>query len=184
MSGPLLIPYRNILPRIHPTAFIAPGAVIIGDVEIGEGSSIWYGCVLRGDMNKIRIGARTNIQDGSVIHVSSDEQAGQSAGHFPVGGYATIIGDDVLVGHMALLHACVIESKAFIGMRATVMDGAKVESQCVLAAGALLPPGKTAAAGELWMGNPAKFCRKLTDADLAQFGSRSGQYARLAQEYK
>ena len=184
MSVPVLLPYRGIMPVIHPTAFIAPGAVIIGDVEIGAESSVWFGCVIRGDTNKIRIGERTNIQDGTVIHVASDELEGIAKGYFPVGGHPTLIGDDVTIGHMALLHACTVESNAFIGMKATVMDAAKVESFCVLAAGSLLPPGKIAVSGELWMGNPAKFCRKLSEEDLAQFGSRSGQYARLAQEYR
>jgi carbonic anhydrase/acetyltransferase-like protein (isoleucine patch superfamily) len=184
MSSPVILPFHGIMPKIDPTAFIAPGAVIIGDVEIGAETSVWFGCVIRGDLNKIRIGARTNIQDGAVIHVASTEEFASGSKMFSANGYPALIGDDVTVGHMALLHACVIESGAFIGMKSTVMDGAKVESKAVLAAGALLPSGKIAAAGELWMGSPAKFCRKLTEEDFAQFGSRSGQYVRLAHEYR
>src|SRR5580693_6024893 len=138
--APIILAYRGVMPKIDPTAFIAPGAVIIGDVEIGPETSIWFGCVLRGDVNVIRIGARTNIQDGTVIHVASGLQpARMGAGSgIPEGGYPTIIGDDVTVGHMALLHACTLADNSFVGMRATVMDGCVVESFAMLAAGALL----------------------------------------------
>ena len=174
------------MPKIDPRAFIAAGAVIIGDVEIGPDSSVWFGCVLRGDVNKIRIGARTNIQDGTVIHVASGLQParlGQGAPTPPDAGYPTLIGDNVTVGHMALLHACTIESNAFVGMKSAVMDGAKIESFGMLAAGALLTPGKIVAKNQLWAGRPAKFWRDLTDNDLAQFDMRAGQYADLAKEY-
>ena len=182
--APLILPYRGILPKIHPTAFVAPNAVIIGDVEIGEDSSVWFGCVIRGDVNKVRIGARTNIQDGTVIHVASGEQPVSANSKIPAHGYPTLIGDDVTVGHMALLHACVVESRGFVGMKAGVMDGAKIESNGMLASGALLTAGKTVASGELWTGTPAKFWRKLTDDDMAQFDLRAGQYARLGAEYR
>ncbi|MDR3424475.1 MAG: gamma carbonic anhydrase family protein [Alphaproteobacteria bacterium] len=183
MSPPLILPFHGILPKIHPTAFIAPGAVIIGDVEIGEDSSIWFGCVIRGDVNKIRIGARTNIQDGTVIHVAGAEES-TLASTPPAQGSAALIGDDVTVGHMALLHACTVESHSFVGMKAVVMDGATIKSGGMLAAGALLTAGKTVASGEIWAGNPAKFWRKLTEADSAQFNARAGQYAQLAREYR
>lgn len=184
MSSPILLPYRSILPKIHPTAFIAPGAVIVGDVEIGAESSVWFGCVVRGDVNKIRIGSRTNIQDGTVIHVASGEQPVSATSKIPENGYPTLIGDNVTVGHMALLHACVIESDAFVGMKSTVLDGAKIESHGMLAAGAMLTSGKIVRSRELWAGNPAKFWRNLSDDDLAQFPLRAGQYARLAAEYR
>ena len=183
MESPLILPYRGVMPKIHPTAFIAPGAVVVGDVEIGAGSSVWFGCVLRGDMNAIRIGARVNLQEGCVVHVSLDKQRALAEGHYPSEGYPVIVGDDVTVGHMALLHSFTIEDKAFISMRATVMDGAVVKSRGVLGAGALLPPGKCVGEGELWTGSPAVLRRKLTDDDLAHFCSRAGQYARLATEY-
>ena len=118
----LILPYRETLPQIDPTAFVAETAVVIGDVTLGPDSGLWYGCVVRGDVNTIRIGARTNIQDGTVIHVSSTLQG-------------TEIGDDITVGHMALLHACTLESGCFIGMKACVMDGAYVESGAMVAAG-------------------------------------------------
>ena len=183
MSEPIILSYRGITPKIHPTAFVAPGAVVIGDVEIGAESSVWFGCVLRGDVNKIRIGARTNIQDGTVIHVASGEQPVSAHSKIPENGYPTLIGDDVTVGHMALLHACTVETRGFVGMKSIVMDGSKIQTNGMLATGALLTPGKIVASGELWAGSPAKFWRTLSDDDLAQFDLRTGQYARLAAEY-
>lgn len=185
-ASPLILPYRGILPTIHPHAFVAPGAVIIGDVEIGADSSVWFGCVLRGDVNKIRIGKRTNIQDGTVIHVASGLQpARMGKGEpMPEDGYPTIIGDDVTVGHMALLHACTLADKSFVGMKACVMDGAAIETHAMLAAGGLLTPGKTILKGQLWAGSPAKFLRDLTKDDIAQFDLRAGQYAELGREYR
>src|ERR1700681_263695 len=115
-AGSQILPYRDIMPKIDPRAFVAPGAVVIGDVEIGSESSIWFGCVLRGDVNQIRIGARTNIQDGTVIQAASGLQPARMGrgAKTPEGGYPTIIGDNVTVGHMTLLHACIVESNAFI----------------------------------------------------------------------
>jgi len=183
---PLILPYRGIVPKIHPTAFVAPSAVIIGDVEIGRDSSVWFGCVLRGDVNIIRVGARTNIQDGTVVHVASGLQpARMGAGSkIPEGGYPTLIGDDVTIGHMALLHACTLADKSFIGMRAAVMDGCVVEGEAMLAAGGLLTPGKRIPKGALWAGSPAKFLRALTPDDIAQFDLRARQYAELGREYR
>ena len=187
MTPALILPYRGIMPKIHPKAFVAPGAVIIGDVEIGAESSIWFGCVVRGDVNKIRIGERTNIQDGTVIHVASGLQParmGEAAKVLPEMGFPTLIGDNVTVGHMALLHACEIESGGFVGMKSAVMDGAKIEGGGMLAASGLLTAGKTIAKGELWAGTPAKLWRKLGDEDLRQFDMRAQQYAELAAEYR
>ncbi len=181
--APLILPYRGKMPKIDPKAFIAPGAVVIGDVEIGPDSSVWFGCVLRGDVNYIRIGARTNIQDGTVIHTASGQQPASGKSKIPLDGYPTIIGDDVTVGHMALLHACTVESFGFVGMKSAVMDGAKIEGHGMLAAGALLTPGKTVHKGQLWAGSPAKFLRDLTPDDIAQFDLRASQYADLAREY-
>lgn len=168
---PLILPYNGVLPRIHPTAFIAENAVVIGDVEIGPESSIWYGCVVRGDVNVIRIGARTNIQDATVIHVAAK-------------GQGTFIGDDITVGHMAVLHACTLESGCFIGMKACVMDGCHVESKAMAAAGALITPGKRVGAGELWAGSPAKPSRPLRDAEIAYFPESARHYAALAAQYR
>lgn len=170
MSG-LILPYRGILPTIAPTAFIAQTATVIGDVHIGPDTGIWYGCVVRGDVNEIRIGARTNIQDGTIIHVAAK-------------GQGTYIGDGITVGHMALLHACTLEDNCFIGMKACVMDGAYVESGAMVAAGALVTPGKRVKSGQLWAGSPARPIRELTEQDLAYFPVSADQYADLAAEYR
>ncbi|MCB1530148.1 MAG: gamma carbonic anhydrase family protein [Rhodospirillales bacterium] len=165
-----ILPYRDILPKIGKGVFVAPTASVIGDVEIGEGSSIWFGCTLRGDVHEIRIGRRTNIQDGSVIHTTRK-----------VSG--TYIGDDVTVGHMALLHACRIGSRAFIGMGAVVMDQAVVEDEAMVAAGALLTPGKHVPSGQLWGGSPARYMRDITPEELAFFTVSANNYVELAREY-
>lgn len=144
-------------PRIDPTAFIAPGCRIIGDVEIGPGASIWYNCVLRADVNLIKIGARSNIQDGTVIHCD-----GPGPGR-PPEGYPTIIGDDVLVGHMAMIHGCILHDRAFVGLGAIVMDGCVIGSEGMLGAGALLPQHKAIGARELWTGRPARLVRDIDD---------------------
>jgi Carbonic anhydrases/acetyltransferases, isoleucine patch superfamily len=163
MTKPLILPFNGNTPKIHETAFVAPGCVIIGDVEIGPQASIWYNCVLRGDMNAIRVGARSNIQDGSTVHVESD---------YGDGGHPTIIGDDVLIGHMALVHGCTLEDRAFVGMGAIVMDGCVIEGNAMLAAGAMLTPGKRMPSGQLWSGRPARYMRDLGEADL--HGMRRG----------
>jgi carbonic anhydrase/acetyltransferase-like protein (isoleucine patch superfamily) len=176
MSG-LIVPFNGVRPRIAEDAFIAENAVIIGDVEIAPGASIWYGCVVRGDVNRIRIGRNTNIQDGSVIHVNSDRAGSE-------GGEATHIGDSVTVGHMVLLHACTVEEGAFIGMRAVVMDKAVVEARAMVAAGALVTPGKRIRSGELWAGSPARRVRTLGEEEYGELAAISELYARLAAEYR
>lgn len=171
MSGGVLLPFRGVMPVLAEGVFVAPGAVVIGDVAIGPDSGIWFGCVVRGDVNTIRIGARTNIQDGTVIHVAGD-------------GQGTVIGDDVTVGHMALLHACTLESGCFVGMKACVMDGAHVESGAMVAAGALVTPGKRVRRGEVWAGSPAKPLRPLTPQELDGFARSAERYAELARAYR
>ncbi|CAA9495228.1 MAG: Carbonic anhydrase, gamma class [uncultured Sphingomonadaceae bacterium] len=153
-------------PRIHPTAFVAPGARLIGDVVVGEGASIWYNCVIRGDVNRVEIGPRSNIQDGTVIHCDAPRPDGMP------GGRPTLIGADVLVGHMAMLHGCTLRDRAFVGLGAIVMDDCEVEGGGMLAAGAMLTPGKRVAGGQLWAGRPAKHLRDLSEAELA--GHRLG----------
>lgn len=170
MASPLILPYKGILPRIHPSCFIAETAVIIGNVEIGEDSNIWYGCVIRGDVNDIKIGKRTNIQDGTVIHVSSTTQG-------------TYIGDDVTVGHQALVHACTVGDRAFIGMQSCVMDDATVEDEAMVAAGALVTAGKRVPKRELWAGRPAKLMRLLDDSDIAATLHSASHYVALSKSY-
>jgi carbonic anhydrase/acetyltransferase-like protein (isoleucine patch superfamily) len=164
-------------PRIHPSAFIAPGCRIIGDVEIGAEASVWYNCVIRGDVNRIVIGARSNIQDGTVIHCDSPDPRHPQ-------GFPTLIGDDVLVGHMVMLHGCVLEDRAFVGLGAVVMNAAVIESGAMLAAGALLTPGKRIAARQLWGGRPAAFMRDLTDAALADMQLGVAHYVANARAHR
>jgi carbonic anhydrase/acetyltransferase-like protein (isoleucine patch superfamily) len=173
---PYILEYRGeyhpngVRPTISAKAFIAPGAAVIGDVHIGEDSGVWFGCTIRGDVNSIRIGSRTNIQDGTTIHVTRDTGP-------------TTIGNGVTVGHAVLLHACTLQDNCFIGMRATVMDGAVVESGAMLAAGALLTPGKRIPSGQLWAGSPAKYFRDLTPEDVAFFPVSAENYVKHAREY-
>ncbi|SRR5579875_2158813 len=170
-SLPLIVPYRGVMPKIHPSAFIAPTAVIIGDVEVGEYSSIWYGCRLRGDVNAIRIGARTNIQDGSVLHGSSQ-------------GRPVIVGADVTVGHGAILHACTVENGAFIGIGAVLLDGVIVRTGAMVAAGALVTPGKLVLSSQLWAGRPAKAVRELTQQDRQTMAQNVQRYVELARDHR
>jgi gamma-carbonic anhydrase len=160
-----IIPIHGKTPQIHDSAFIAPGCRIIGDVTIGPEASIWYNCVLRADVSRIVIGTRTNIQDGSVVHCD-----GEVPGARP--DYPTIIGDDVLIGHMAMVHGCTINDRGFIGLGAIIMNGCVVEEDGMLGAGALLPEGKTIGQKELWVGRPAKLIRELPESALV--GMRMG----------
>ena len=164
-------------PLIDATAFVAPGAKLIGDIEIGAEASIWYNCVLRGDVNRIRIGARTNIQDGTVLHVDSP-RPGTPEGH------PTLIGEEVLIGHLAMVHGCVLEDRAFVGLGSIVMDGCRIESDAMLAAGAMLTPGKTIPSGQLWAGRPAKYVRDLTPADLEGMRAGVAHYVELARLHR
>lgn len=164
--NPTIIPFEGAVPKIDPTAFVAPGCAVIGDVEIGPGASLWYNVVVRGDVHSIRIGARTNIQDGSIVHVTTHK-------------FGTFIGDDVLIGHMAMIHGCTIESGAFVGMGATVLDGCVIESGARLAAGAMLTPGKRIPAGEMWAGRPAKYMRDVTDEERRTHPIAIKHYAEL-----
>ena len=141
-----ILPYKGQMPRIAPDAYVADGAMIIGDVTIASLANVWFNCVVRGDEQAVTIGERTNIQDGCVIHVHSLKQG-------------TYIGADVTVGHMCLLHACTLEDGAFVGMGAVVLDEAVIEGGAMLAAGAMLTPGKRIPKGQLWAGRPAKFMR-------------------------
>jgi carbonic anhydrase/acetyltransferase-like protein (isoleucine patch superfamily) len=169
-------PYRNQIPRFGAHVYIDPAAVVIGDVEIGDDASLWPCTVTRGDVNRIRIGARTNIQDGAVLHVTHD-------GRYTPGGFPLLIGADVTVGHGAILHACTVEDACLIGMHATVLDGVRVSKHAMIGAGAVVPPGKIVGAGELWLGNPARCVRKLTDQQIEQLYYSARHYVRLKDEY-
>lgn len=165
------------MPRVAPDAFVAPGTHLIGDVEIGAAASIWYNCVLRGDVNAIRIGARTNIQDGSIIHVDSPKPGASD-------GLATIIGDDVLIGHLVMLHGSVLHDRAFVGLGSIVMDGCTIESDGMLAAGSMLTPGKVIRMGELWMGRPATKLRDMSAEEIARNRLGAAHYVELAAAHR
>ena len=151
--------FHNNIPKLGKDVFLAPGSKIIGDVVIGSNSSIWYNCVLRGDVNYIRVGNNTNIQDGTVVHVSSNGFSATGGGGAP-----TKIGNNVTIGHNATIHACIINDYSLIGMGAVVLDGAVINEMSFIAAGALVTPKTIIKEGELWAGNPAKFIRKISKA--------------------
>jgi gamma-carbonic anhydrase len=163
--------YRGHTPQIAPSAYIDPQAVIIGDVVIGEDSSVWPCAVVRGDVHYIRIGARTNIQDGSVLHVMRDTNA-------------LVLGDDVTVGHSVTLHGCTIESRCLIGMGSILLNGAVIGTGSIIAAGTLVPERTMVAAGSLMMGQPAKLRRSLTAQDLASIDAYSRRYVEYKETYR
>jgi carbonic anhydrase/acetyltransferase-like protein (isoleucine patch superfamily) len=164
--------YQGIQPRIASSAYVDASAVVIGDVTIGEDASLWPMVVARGDVNSIEIGARTNIQDGTVLHVSHDSE-------FAPGGFALRIGADITVGHQAILHGCLIEDGCLVGMGATVMDGAILRSGVLLGAGSLVPPGQELAGGYLWVGSPARRARPLRDQERAFLAYSPKHYVEL-----
>ncbi|PKP90949.1 MAG: gamma carbonic anhydrase family protein [Alphaproteobacteria bacterium HGW-Alphaproteobacteria-14] len=178
--GVNIIPIHGKTPRIHDTAFIAPGCTIIGDVAIGAGSSIWYNCVLRADVSRIVIGKRSNVQDGSVLHC--DPPRLDIPGGDPDGS-PLIIGDDVLIGHMAMVHGCTIESRGFVGLGAIVMNKAVIGADAMLAAGAMLTEGKVIASRELWGGRPARKMRDLDDAAIMGMRIGTAHYAENAKHH-
>jgi gamma-carbonic anhydrase len=163
--------YRGRMPQIPASAYIDPDAVIIGDVTIGEFSSVWPCVVIRGDVHWIRIGARTNIQDGSVLHVMKDEHPLQ-------------LGDAVTVGHGVILHGCTIESRVLIGMGSVILNGAKIGAGSIVAAGTLVTEGTVVPPGSLFMGHPGKFRRALTADDLASIEAYARRYVEYSETYK
>ena len=163
--GVRLIPIHGKSPQIHDSAFVAPGCVIIGDVTIGADSSVWYNCVLRADVSRIVIGERSNVQDGSVLHCDPPRPGDPD-------GSPLIIGDDVLIGHMAMVHGCIIEDRGFVGLGAIAMNKAVIGSDAMLAAGAMLTEGKVMEPRSLWAGRPAKPLKDLNDAAVT--GMRMG----------
>ncbi len=170
VEGPLWA-LDGVTPQIAPGAWVAPTATVIGNVELGAGASIWWHCVVRGDTNVIRIGAGSNIQDGSILHVNA-------------GQYPCLIGRDVTVGHACIIHACTLHDRAFVGMGATVLDGAVIEEGGMLAAGGLLTPGKRIGPSELWGGAPARLMRVMSAEERAGWDRTAVHYQELAQKYR
>lgn len=162
--------YKNITPTLGDDAWIADNAIVAGDIEIGEESNIWFGVMMRGDVHEIRIGKRTNIQDNAVVHVTR-------------GVSGTYIGDEVTIGHGAIIHACTIEDRCLVGMGAIILDEAKMETGSMLAAGAVLTPRKIVPSGQLWGGNPARYMRDMTDEEKAFLPKSADNYVRLSKEY-
>ena len=169
-------PYKGITPSLGAGVYVDPQAAVIGDVGIGADSSIWPMCSLRGDVNHIRIGERTSIQDGSVIHVTH-KHAARAQGH------ATLVGSDVTVGHKVILHGCTVEDLCLIGMGAIVLDGAVIRSHVLLGAGSLVSEGKELEGGYLWLGRPAKRIRELTDEEMKWFAYSARHYVKLKNDY-
>ena len=165
------IAFGGHTPRLAPSAFIAPGARIIGDVAVGEDASIWYNCVVRADVNAVRIGPRTNIQDGSVVHVTTRL-------------HATEIGADCLVGHLAMVHGCRLHDHSFVGLGGIVMDGCEIEQHGMLAAGAMLTPGKRIGPGEMWAGRPARLVRMLSEEERTRHAEGVRHYVELARRHR
>jgi carbonic anhydrase/acetyltransferase-like protein (isoleucine patch superfamily) len=162
--------FGEIRPRVEGAAFIADTAVVIGDVTVGRDTSVWFGCLVRGDVHQIVIGAETNIQDLTVVHVTG-------------GRHSTTIGDRVTVGHRAIVHGCTVHDRCLIGMGAIVLDGAVVETGAIVAAGALVPPGARIPAGMLAMGSPARVVRKVTAEEDASIDDSAAKYVLLARRY-
>lgn len=167
----MILSFREINPKIHPTAFVAHDANIIGDVEIGEDASVWFGSVLRGDVNYIRIGARTNIQDQTIVHVSSK-------------GLPTIVEEEVTVGHRVTLHACHVERGCLIGIGAILMDGVRVGANSIVGAGTLVTPGTKIPPRSLVIGSPGRVKRELTEDELASLQHSWQNYVELKDQYK
>ena len=168
--------FLEFIPQIAEGVYVDEQASVIGRVSIGRDASIWPMTVVRGDVHEISIGERTNVQDGSILHVTADNE-------YNPGGHALRIGNDVTIGHGAILHACTVEDLCLIGMGATVLDGAIIRQHCILAAGSVVPPGKELEGGYLWMGSPAKRARELKPKELEYLRFSSGHYLRLKNQY-
>ena len=167
----MILEHNGIAPQIEASVFLAPSACVIGDVQIGEKSSLWFNVLVRGDVNYIRIGKRTNIQDGTVIHVTRKT-------------HPTVIGDDVSVGHSVTLHGCTIQDRCLIGIGAIILDGVEVGESSLVAAGSLLTPGTKVPPRSLVMGSPARVRKELTDADCADFHAIAERYITYQDDYR
>ena len=171
-----LRPFNSILPTLGQRVFVDPSAQLVGDIMLDDDVSIWPLAAARGDVNRIRIGARSNIQDNSVLHVTHD-------GRYTPGGAPLLIGADVTVGHGVILHACTVEDACLIGMGSVVLDKAVIGKHSLIGAGAVVSPGKVVEPGSLWLGNPARFVRKLTDAEIESLYYSAQNYCKLKDEY-
>lgn len=169
-------PYRDALPQLGARVYIDPAATVIGDVVLGDDTSVWPGAVIRGDVHSIRIGARTSIQDGSVLHVTH-------RGNYNPEGWPLIIGDDVTVGHKVCLHGCTMGNRVLVGIGATVLDGAVIGDDVMLGAGTLVPPGKTLVSGYLYVGGPCRQSRPLKDSELNFLRYSAQNYVKLKNDY-
>ncbi|TPG09733.1 gamma carbonic anhydrase family protein [Rhodanobacter glycinis] len=167
--------FKGITPTLGERVYVDPAASVIGDVVLGDDVSIWPGTVLRGDVNYIRVGARTSIQDGAIVHVAHAGPYGP--------GFPCLIGEGVTIGHAAVVHACTIGDYCLIGMHASVLDGAVVQKYGFVGAGALIPPGKVVGERELWLGNPARFVRLLSDRQIEHLHYSADHYVRLKDDY-
>ncbi|MGQ7830345.1 gamma carbonic anhydrase family protein [Altererythrobacter sp. Z27] len=174
--GVNIVPIHGKTPQIHDSAFIAPGCTIIGDVTIGADSSIWYNCVLRADVSRIVIGERSNVQDGSILHCDPPRPGDPD-------GSPLIIGDDVLIGHMAMIHGCTIHDRGFVGLGAIAMNKSVIGGEAMLAAGAMLTEGKVMEPRMLWAGRPAKPLRELNDAAIAGMRMGTAHYVENAKHH-
>jgi gamma-carbonic anhydrase len=166
----IIRPFGANAPRLHPSVFAAEGSVVVGDVEIGEESSLWFGTVVRGDVNSVRIGARTNLQDHTVVHVTGRT-------------HPTVIGDDVTIGHRVVLHGCTVKDRCLVGIGAIVMDGAVIGPDAMVGAGALVTPGTVVPPGMLALGSPARPKRSLTPEELAFLRQSAANYVGYAARY-
>ena len=166
-----VLPFDGVRPRLDPSVWVAPGATVIGDVELGADVSVWYGCVLRGDVHRIRVGASTNLQDGTIVHVTRNR--------FP-----TEIGEVVTVGHRAVVHGCVVGDGALVGIGAIVLDGARIGEEAWVGAGAVVPPGMEVPPRQLVLGAPAKVVRRVEADDVAEQRERTLQYVENARVHR
>lgn len=169
--------FHGFTPIVSARTWVDPSAQIIGNVGIGEDSSVWPCAVVRGDSHAIRIGARANVQDGAQLHVTHDAQ-------YTLGGFALTVGDDVTIGHGAVLHGCTVQEASLIGMHATILDGALVKKHSIVGAGAVVTHGKIVGSGELWLGNPARCVRMLSSDEIQQILYAARQYVKLAAQYR
>ncbi len=175
---PIIMPFKDLNPQIDKSAWIAPGATVIGDCSIGKECSVWFGVVIRGDVHKIRIGNRVNIQDLSMIHVTHYKKPDKSDGS------PTIIGDDVTIGHRVMLHGCTIEDACLIGMSATILDDAVIGKESIVGAGALVTKGKKFPPRSLIIGSPAKAVRELTDNEVKELYASANRYVEFMKDYR